>query len=120
MHRTGGASAKTSPRPYATSDHARFTNAGGIGIQDIRKPGDFRIPSRLLEADLASFDGVFLCNVGRVSKEEAAALHRFVHRGGGLVVFAGDQVLAENYNELLAGDALSRVLPAAPGSVCTE
>ncbi|HEY8359879.1 MAG TPA: cytochrome P450 [Ramlibacter sp.] len=33
------------------SDHARFTNAGGIGIQDIRKPGDFRIPSRLLEAD---------------------------------------------------------------------
>ena len=33
------------------SDHARFTNAGGIGIQDIRKPGEFRIPSRLLEAD---------------------------------------------------------------------
>jgi hypothetical protein len=36
-----------------------------------------------------------------------------VHRSGGLVVFAGDQVPAENYNELLAGDALSRVLPAA-------
>lgn len=33
------------------SDYARFTNAGGIGIQDIRKPGDFRIPSRLLESD---------------------------------------------------------------------
>lgn len=33
------------------SDHTRFTNAGGIGIQDIRKPGDFRIPSRLLESD---------------------------------------------------------------------
>ena len=33
------------------ADHARFTNAGGIGLQDIRKPGDFRIPSRLLEAD---------------------------------------------------------------------
>src|SRR3954469_10377896 len=33
------------------TDHARFTNAGGIGIQDIRKPGDFRIPSRLLESD---------------------------------------------------------------------
>jgi cytochrome P450 len=32
-------------------DHARFTNCGGIGIQDIRKPGDFRIPSRLLESD---------------------------------------------------------------------
>ena len=33
------------------ADHARFTNAGGIGIQDIRKPGDFRVPSRLLESD---------------------------------------------------------------------
>jgi len=33
------------------ADHTRFTNAGGIGIQDIRKPGDFRIPSRLLESD---------------------------------------------------------------------
>jgi 4-methoxybenzoate monooxygenase (O-demethylating) len=33
------------------ADYARFTNAGGIGIQDIRKPGDFRIPSRLLESD---------------------------------------------------------------------
>jgi hypothetical protein len=70
------------------------------------------LASRLLEADLASFDGVFLCNVGRVSKEEAAALYGFVRRGGGLVVFAGDQVLAENYNELLAGDVESRVLPA--------
>ncbi|MDB5861283.1 MAG: cytochrome [Ramlibacter sp.] len=33
------------------SDYARFTNAAGIGLQDIRKPGDFRIPSRLLEVD---------------------------------------------------------------------
>lgn len=35
----------------ALADHARFSNAGGIGIQDIRKSGDFRIPSRLLESD---------------------------------------------------------------------
>lgn len=33
------------------SDHTRFTAKGGIGIQDIRKPGDFRIPNRLLEND---------------------------------------------------------------------
>src|SRR5690606_4299070 len=33
------------------SDHSRFTAAGGIGIQDIRKPGEFRIPNRLLEND---------------------------------------------------------------------
>jgi cytochrome P450 len=33
------------------SDHARFTAAAGIGIQDIRKPGEFRVPNRLLEND---------------------------------------------------------------------
>jgi cytochrome P450 len=33
------------------SDWEHFTNAGGIGIQDIRKPGDFRIPSLILEVD---------------------------------------------------------------------
>lgn len=32
-------------------DHQRFITGAGIGIQDIRKPGDFRIPSRLLEVD---------------------------------------------------------------------
>jgi cytochrome P450 len=33
------------------NDHARFTAAAGIGIQDIRKPGEFRVPNRLLEND---------------------------------------------------------------------
>jgi cytochrome P450 len=33
------------------NDFNRFTAKGGIGIQDIRKPGDFRIPNRLLEND---------------------------------------------------------------------
>lgn len=32
-------------------DYARFTASGGVGIQDIRKPGAFRVPSRLLEND---------------------------------------------------------------------
>jgi len=32
-------------------DHQRFSSAGGVGIQDIRKPGRFRIPSRLVDAD---------------------------------------------------------------------
>lgn len=33
------------------SDWERFCHAGGVGIQDIRKPGEFRIPSMLVEAD---------------------------------------------------------------------
>jgi len=68
--------------------------------------------SRLLEHHLAQFDCVFLCNIGRISAAEADVLRRFVHRGGGLVVFLGDQVQPQSYNELLAGAADSRVLPA--------
>jgi cytochrome P450 len=33
------------------TDYKRFTASAGIGIQDIRKPGDFRVPNRLLEND---------------------------------------------------------------------
>jgi len=33
------------------SDYERFSTSAGIGIQDIRQPGEFRIPSRLLEVD---------------------------------------------------------------------
>ena len=33
------------------SDWQRFTNCGGVGIQDIRRPGAFRIPSLILEVD---------------------------------------------------------------------
>ncbi|MDR3453088.1 MAG: cytochrome P450 [Rhodoferax sp.] len=40
------------------ADYARFSNAGGIGIQDIRKPGEFRIPSRLLETDPPNHTGI--------------------------------------------------------------
>ncbi|MWB78186.1 cytochrome P450 [Pseudooceanicola sp. 216_PA32_1] len=32
-------------------DHEAFTAKGGIGIQDIRQPGDFRVPNRMLEND---------------------------------------------------------------------
>lgn len=32
-------------------NHEQFTAKGGIGIQDIRKPGDFRVPNRMLEND---------------------------------------------------------------------
>lgn len=33
------------------SDWESFTNRGGVGIQDIRRPGAFRIPSLMLEVD---------------------------------------------------------------------
>jgi von Willebrand factor type A domain/Aerotolerance regulator N-terminal len=67
--------------------------------------------SRLLDADLSEFDCLFICNIGRFNRSEAEALHRFVSRGGCLIVFVGDQVQLESYNLLLADDPRTRVLP---------
>jgi hypothetical protein len=70
------------------------------------------LESRLAESDLAKFDCVILSNIGRFSRDEAALLHGFVSRGGGLVFFLGDRVQAESYNQFLVDDLRSRVLPA--------
>jgi hypothetical protein len=68
--------------------------------------------SRLVEGDLARFDCVILANIGRFSRDEAGVLHRYVSRGGGLIVWLGDQMQADSYNQLLADDPATRVLPA--------
>ncbi len=79
--------------------------------------------STLLEADLKQYDCIFLCNVGRFSRDEAQVLRQYLHSGGGLVFFLGDQVQSESYNqELASDDAGKRVLPAklGPTSKATE
>lgn len=77
--------------------------------------------SALIETDLAQFDCIVLSNVGRFSREEAGVLRRHLERGGGLIVFLGDQVQAESYNQQLAGDDPAlRVLPARLGELAAE
>ena len=76
--------------------------------------------SALLERDLASYDCVFLCNVAQFTASEARALEGVLRRGGGLVFFLGDQVLAERYNRALAGDEQTRVLPARLAELVSE
>jgi len=75
--------------------------------------------SALLERELASYDCVILCNVGRFGQDEATVLHEYAHNGGGVVVFLGDQVAAESYNRWLAGedDEGSALLPAKLGEI---
>jgi hypothetical protein len=74
--------------------------------------------SRISEAavwarDLERFDIVCLVNVRDLTPVEAASVHRYVRRGGGLIVFLGDRVDAQNYNQLLGAAAETRVLPAS-------
>jgi hypothetical protein len=66
--------------------------------------------SHLVEADLVQFDCIFLSNIGRFTREEATALGNYVEAGGGLVVFLGDQVQLDSYNQLRIAD--QSLLPA--------
>jgi hypothetical protein len=72
--------------------------------------------AQLAGRDLAPYDAVVLADVARFSPAEAAALGAFLKLGGGVVVFAGDQAVADNYNQVLyaAGKGL---LPAELGDV---
>ncbi|WP_337174774.1 BatA domain-containing protein [Paludisphaera sp.] len=70
--------------------------------------------SRLARRDLGAYDVVALCNVAQFSPVEVQALENFLEQGGGVVVFGGDQVSAENYNRLLFADGKG-ILPASVG-----
>jgi len=68
----------------------------------------------LLSADLSLYDCVFLCDVGRIVEAEFDLLHAYVRSGGALVFCLGEQVDADNYNQILYRDAKG-VLPAKLG-----
>ncbi|MFI5459266.1 MAG: BatA domain-containing protein [Isosphaerales bacterium] len=70
--------------------------------------------SQLSHRELAGYDVVVLCNVAQFSQPEVSALEDFLKQGGGVVVFGGDQVVAENYNRLLYADG-NGLLPAKIG-----
>jgi hypothetical protein len=70
--------------------------------------------SQLASRELANFDVVVLCNVPQFVQAEATVLDEFLKQGGGVVVFGGDQVVADNYNRLLYADGKG-LLPAAIG-----
>ncbi len=73
--------------------------------------------SALLERDLTQYDCIFLCNVAQFTSSEARLLDGVLQRGGGLVFFLGDQVLADRYNRELGGEQGVRILPAKLGKV---
>ncbi len=74
------------------------------------------LESQLTRTDLSAFDAVVLCNVARVTRDEASILDAYLKQGGGLVVFTGDQVDAASYNRILY-DGGKGLLPAEIGPV---
>lgn len=55
-------------------------------------------PGAAASESLFDYDVVALCNVGRLSAERWQQLEAFVSVGGGLIIFSGDLISAENYN----------------------
>ena len=56
--------------------------------------------SELIGTDLTRFDCVFICNVALLTAREAEVLRGYLEAGGGVVFCLGDQVRADNYNEV--------------------
>lgn len=68
-------------------------------------------PSDLFREKLTEYDVVVLVDLPNVSEDFGKRLAQFTDSGGGLMVFLGDQLDAEQYNENLAGPS-GPVLPA--------
>jgi Aerotolerance regulator N-terminal/von Willebrand factor type A domain len=69
--------------------------------------------------NLADYDMVALANVASVSEKRAQELEEFVARGGGLLMFLGEQTSAVRMNDLLYKDGKG-ILPVAIGSPVGE
>jgi hypothetical protein len=78
-------------------------------------------PRVITELDLAGealpdYAAVVLANVDRLPREQWDTLARYVENGGGLIIFLGDRVRAEHYNESTMRDGTSW-LPGTLGSL---
>lgn len=67
--------------------------------------------SDLFRESLSEYHVVVLADIPNISEELGKRLAQFTNRGGGLMVFLGDQVDAEQYNKNLVGEH-GPVLPA--------
>jgi hypothetical protein len=60
------------------------------------------IPEGLKTASLGSYQVIALCNVPALPEGLVGRLRNYLRQGGGLMIFAGDRLRAENYNLELA------------------
>ena len=87
------------PRTAPSLD--RRGGSGGRSIQAAAPIETKLISESELEGEgVATYDVLALCNVGRLSPPQWRQLERFTADGGGLLLFLGDLVSAENYNRM--------------------
>jgi hypothetical protein len=59
------------------------------------------IPEGLNGAALESYDAIVICNVATLPDSFVTRLQNYLRQGGGLLIFAGDRLQAEQYNAKL-------------------
>lgn len=72
--------------------------------------------SEFAAESMGSNDVIALCNVGRLTGQQWKQIEQFVGDGGGLLVFAGDQLSLDNYNQFGFGEGRG-ALPVKFGPV---
>ncbi len=73
------------------------------------------IPEGMASVALDSYQAVVLCNVAAIPDAVLPRLKDYLRRGGGLLIFLGDRVEANDYNQKLF-DASPSILPARLGA----
>lgn len=99
-----GAEALESSGAYlelALAPQKEATAGAGARKSDSYAAVDLITDMELANAELSRYRCVILTNVGQVSSGEAERLERFVKDGGGLILFMGEQVKGEAYNNIL-------------------
>jgi len=95
------------PRPEPLMSETAFLvralNPGGAKHPSERSPIRPEVvpASAFAEARFEKADVIVLANVGLIPRKKASVLERYVAGGGGLIVFPGDRVDPELYNEAL-------------------
>jgi uncharacterized membrane protein YobD (UPF0266 family) len=80
---------------------SRALNPSGEGDSSIFLPTVI-VPDALNAAALDTYQVVILCNVAALPEGFVANLQNFVRQGGGLLIFGGDKVQPDSYNQKLA------------------
>jgi hypothetical protein len=101
------------PKVPAAGDNFIAPNASRLSRLTLVEPKVITDPELDGEA-LGDYDVLALCNVQRLSAEQWKRVEKFVSRGGGLFVFAGDLLSAENYTRFGYADGAG-VLPGKIG-----
>lgn len=80
---------------------SRALNPAGEGDSSLFLPTTI-LAEGLAAAALENYQAVILCNVGTLSDALSARLQAYLRQGGGLLIFAGDKLQLDSYNQSFA------------------